>query len=147
MRFLGKFFCSWQRSLFLLVVGLMAYYPVSALLSEKIDRSDVQQFEDLTDSQSQGVEVMKYLLNREVNEHLWTSNLPYFFSASCLDNMPNFQVGILRSLAEVAEILHTLFCIFNTTLLFRELHKNGDFIGIYRTSLHLTRQRLHRLII
>ena len=105
MSFLKKLFGSWQKILLLVVVLIIAYYPLAALFSEKMDRSYGQKFEALTGEQSQGIEVMAYLVDREVNEHLWVSNLPYFFPASCLDNMPNFQKGIFDVLADVARVL------------------------------------------
>lgn len=102
MKFFGK---NWQKILLLAIVGIFAYYPVSVFFSEEIDRSETVKFDNLVEEQSQGVEVMCFLLNREINEHLWVPNLPYFFPASCLDNMPNFQMGILQALAVVAEVL------------------------------------------
>lgn len=102
MKFFGK---NWQKILLLAVVGILAYYPVSVFFSEEIDRSETIKFDNLVEEQSQGVEMMSFLLNREINEHLWVPNLPYFFPASCLDNMPNFQMGILQALVVVAEVL------------------------------------------
>ena len=102
MKFFG---ITWQKVLLLAVIAVLAYYPVSVFFSEEIDRSETIKFDNLAEEQSQGVEMMSFLINREINEHLWVPNLPYFFPASCLDNMPNFQMGILQALAIVAEVL------------------------------------------
>ena len=37
------------------------------------------------------------LIDREVNEHGWTPNDPLFYPTAPLDNMPNFQIGMMRA--------------------------------------------------
>ena len=39
------------------------------------------------------------LIKREIDDHMFTPNLPFFFPASVLDNMPSYQKGIIESLA------------------------------------------------
>lgn len=103
---LKKAFDTWPKA-FVGTIVLIAflYYPVGGLMSEKIDRTADYDFSALPAEQSQGVEMAAYLINREVNEHIWAPNLPFFFPASSLDNMPNFQTGIMRGLADVVRAM------------------------------------------
>lgn len=85
------------------IVGfLLLYYPLGALLTEKIDRDTSLEINASTPKQSQTVEAMSYLINSEVNDKIWTPNLPFFFPASILDNMPNYQLGLMNGLSKFA---------------------------------------------
>jgi hypothetical protein len=42
------------------------------------------------------------LIDREINDHRWVANDPFFMPASLLDNMPNFQQGIVAALSRFA---------------------------------------------
>ena len=48
--------------------------------------------------ESRAVAVAADLVNREVDVHTWTPMLPFFTPAGILDNMPNFQRGIMAAL-------------------------------------------------
>ena len=50
---------------------------------------------------------MQHLLKREVDEHIWTPNLPLVFPAFALDNMPNFQTGIVRAIRDNIKTINT----------------------------------------
>lgn len=55
---------------------------------------------DQTDGKrSQTVDMVIYLLDREVNQHNWTPNDPFFLPGAWIDNTPNYQRGILSALA------------------------------------------------
>lgn len=94
-RFLG-----WGALLLFLL--LLLYYPLGAWWVENID--DDPNFAAATkDAQtnpasSRAVDVAIALIDREVNQHRWVSNDPFFLPGSILDNMPNFQQGILQAL-------------------------------------------------
>jgi len=83
------------------IVGLLLlYYPLGAFLSHKIDRNtDIEITNDIP-NQSQTIEMISYIINREVNNQIWTPSLPFFFPASILDNMPNFQLGIINGVSK-----------------------------------------------
>ena len=99
-------FNSWPKAFIgVLVVLIVAYYPFGAKISEKIDRTADYDFSVIAESQSQAVQAAAFLIDREVNQHLWTGNLPFFFPAYCLDNMPNFQTGIIKALAPIIKTL------------------------------------------
>jgi hypothetical protein len=48
---------------------------------------------------SQAVAMMAALIDREVNDNSWVANDPFFQPGVMLDNMPNFQTGIMSALA------------------------------------------------
>lgn len=105
-RGIKKIFDTWPKAFIGTVILLMAaYYPVGAVLSEKIDRTADYDFSYLPAEQSQAVEMAAYLVSREVNEHIWAANLPFFFPASSLDNMPNFQTGMMKGLSDVVKAM------------------------------------------
>ena len=105
-RGIKKIFDTWPKAFIgTVVLAVVLYYPAGGLLSEKVDRTPDYDFSSLPAEQSQGVEMAAYLINREVNEHIWTANLPFFFPASSLDNMPNFQTGIMRGLADIVKVM------------------------------------------
>lgn len=81
-------------------VFLLLYYPLGALLTDKIDRDTSLEITVGSSKQSQTVETISFLINREVNDKIWTPNLPFFFPASILDNMPNYQLGIINGLSK-----------------------------------------------
>lgn len=66
---------------------VLSYYPLGGLLSENIDRTPDYNLTRESEQQSLTVETMRFLINREVNENLWTANLPPFslpiFSTTC----------------------------------------------------------------
>jgi hypothetical protein len=49
------------------------------------------------DNGSAAVAMAAGLIDREVNVHGWTPNDPFFLPTSVLDNMPNFQKGVIRA--------------------------------------------------
>lgn len=79
-----------------LVLALL-YYPVGALWVEEID-DNVPTIPAPSNGGSAAVNVAIELLNRELNQHRWVSNDPFFFPGALLDNMPNFQQGIIQAI-------------------------------------------------
>ncbi len=94
-----SFFNSWSQVLGVLILGFVClYYPLGGYIVNKIDTSSDFEFKN-NPEQSATVEVMSYLIKREVNDNLWTPNLPFIFPSYFLDNMPNFQLGIISALS------------------------------------------------
>jgi len=56
----------------------------------------------LKPGESRAVAAAIALLDREVNEHGWVANNPFFMPSALLDNMPNFQKGVVAALARFA---------------------------------------------
>lgn len=88
------------------VFGLVfvLYYGVGGFLISTID--DDQAFrpspQDLPPNGSVTVAMMSGLMNRELNEHSWTADDPWFFPTALLDNMPAYQRGIRQMTLQVA---------------------------------------------
>jgi len=98
----------WRRyfkpGLIALAAVLILYYPVGMLLVHRID--DNPDFaltaDDLPAGGSRTVAMMAALIDREVNQHRWVASDPFFMPGAALDNMPNFQEGIMAALGRVA---------------------------------------------
>jgi hypothetical protein len=48
---------------------------------------------------SQAVAIAADLIDREINTHRWVANDPFFLPGSLLDNMPEFQQGIVAAIS------------------------------------------------
>ena len=83
------------------LVLLLLYYPIGMMLTHEID--DDLTFRpaanDQTDGGSKAVDMLTALIDREVDAKRWTANDPFFLPSSQLDNMPNFQQGVIAALA------------------------------------------------
>lgn len=95
-------FNSWPKAVIgALVLAVLLYYPLGGALVEKIDR-DTNYVQSAETKSSSTISIMNQLVNREVNQHSWTANLPLFFPSYFLDNMPNYQMGMVEAIAVVA---------------------------------------------
>lgn len=89
------------------VVLAALYYPIGMILTHTID--DNPDFGLVAGADgalaapqtggSESVRLAVELLRREVDTHSWTPNDPFFFPTAALDNMPNFQQGIVYALS------------------------------------------------
>lgn len=107
--FAGKiclFITSWWHVLLLsLLVFIFLYYPLGGLIINKVDKTSDYEINNSNLQQSATVEMTSFLINREVNQNLWTPNLPFFFPSYLLDNMPNFQLGMVAGLSTVTNAM------------------------------------------
>ena len=89
---------SWR----ILLVLLLLYYPVGGWIAQNID--DDPQFAppNVAAGQSHSVAMAVAIIDREVNVHSWTPMLPFFLPAGILDNMPNFQRGMMTAVGRFA---------------------------------------------
>lgn len=91
-----------KRGLIALAIIVLFYYPIGMLMVNNVD--DNPDFTPIGEnaakpSGSQAVAMMTGLIDREVNDHSWVANDPFFQPGVMLDNMPNFQTGIMSALA------------------------------------------------
>ncbi len=101
IRFFKKQITSWPKlglSIFFLLFVL--YYPLGAFMTDSIDTDTAYEAQTI-EHQSATVSAAAYLIKREINNKIWTPNLPFFFPASVLDNMPAFQEGLMSGIATV----------------------------------------------
>ncbi|TQV80974.1 DUF2333 family protein [Denitrobaculum tricleocarpae] len=80
---------------------LLVFYPVGMMLNHQIN-DDVDfnlAEEELTPGGSRAVAMSIALIEREVEETGWVANKPFPFPSSLLDNMPNFQIGLMYAMS------------------------------------------------
>jgi hypothetical protein len=87
-----------------IVVVLLLYYPIGMVLTHKIDDDINYQIPQalLVKDGSRSVAMAAALIDREVVQNRWVANDPFFMAPSALDNMPNFQQGVVSALARFA---------------------------------------------
>ena len=87
------------KKLFLgLFVLMLLYYPVGMFLTHKVDSNPDFGTQDISQG-SNAVAVSIALIDREVNQNSWVSNDPFFKPGYFLDNMSNYQTGIISAIA------------------------------------------------
>ncbi len=79
---------------------MLLYYPIGMMWAHTID-DDPGYFADTVvgPQESRAIAMAAALIDREVEGHGWTANDPFFLPSGALDNMPNFQQGIMSGLA------------------------------------------------
>lgn len=82
----------------------LLYYPIGMAVTHTIN--DDTAFTPPESMQaaggSQAVAMAAALVDREINETVWAANKPWLFPAAALDNMPNFQVGLVYAVSRFA---------------------------------------------
>lgn len=89
------------------LLGLAAlYYPIGMAFMHRIDDdtsfaapADMQ---DLSPQSSRAVAAIIQLIQREVEDNRWAANDPFFLPSAALDNMPNYQMGMISALSRFA---------------------------------------------
>ncbi len=94
----------WRSVLAIFVAIVLLYYPIGMIVSSKID--DDLSFAVATSTVprdgSAAVAIAAALVDREVNRNGWVANDPFFLPSGALDNMPNFQQGIVDAVSTFA---------------------------------------------
>lgn len=83
------------------VIALLLYYPVGMAWIHTIDDNPDFTAQNVAPGESHTVALMAALIQREVSQHRWTPNDPFFIPSWALDNMPNFQLGIVAALSRI----------------------------------------------
>lgn len=92
-------FITQSRTLFLAVLALwflLIYFGLGALMISRVDDNPAfrPSEADLPPGGSVAVAMTSALIDREVNEHGWVPDDPWFYPSALLDNMPAYQRGI-----------------------------------------------------
>jgi hypothetical protein len=89
------------KALGVVVALLLLYYPLGMIWVHRIDADPgfSPPADALAPGKSRSVAMAQALVDREVNRHRWTANDPFFLPAAALDNMPNFQQGIVAAVS------------------------------------------------
>jgi hypothetical protein len=90
------------RLLLALLILVLLYYPIGMFWVHRIDDDTSFQSGEVPAGASRAVAIAAALIGREVNSHEWVANDPFFLPGWALDNMPNFQQGIVGALSRFA---------------------------------------------
>ena len=88
-----------------LVLFVVLYYVVGAAWVHRIDDDPSFAPADVPPGGSRAVAVAAALVEREIDLHSWTANDPFFLPGAVLDNMPNYQQGIIYALSRFGNAL------------------------------------------
>ena len=81
---------------------LLMYYGLGGMIVENIDVKNEYKPHTEPLLGMETAESMSFLLKRELDDKMWTPNIPIIFPAYVLDNMPNFQIGMVRAVRDIA---------------------------------------------
>jgi hypothetical protein len=87
------------RATLVLLLVLLVIYPLLAWLSSTVDDDPGFAPSAVRPHMSHAVAAAAALLDREVNGHGWAPNTSWFSPRALLDNMPNYQRGVVAALA------------------------------------------------
>ncbi len=91
----------WRIALTIFFAVTFLYYPIGGWL---INDTSTPSFQPQnSENNSSGISSLFYLINQETHHKIWTPNLPILFPSYILDNMPNFQLGVISSVSKTAK--------------------------------------------
>lgn len=92
---------NWRKILLGIFLLLIGYYLIGMIWIHNVDDDLAFQpaEENIVKGGSVAVSMAAGLIDREINENRWTANDPFFMPAALMDNMPNYQQGIVSALA------------------------------------------------
>ena len=120
----------WNWTWRIVVLALVLYYPVGALIVHSID--DDPQFtpRNVAPGESRAVAAAAQLVTREVDVNTWTPMMPFFMPAGILDNMPNYQRGIMAALGRFStELMDQVGRVRGTSQVDRDLEQARGFLN------------------
>ncbi len=92
---------TWRRGIFGALIVAVLYYFIGFLLVYKID--DDPNFaldqNEILDGQARSVAMASAVVRREIEEHGWVSNDPFFMPSVLNENMRHYQQGIVQAAA------------------------------------------------
>lgn len=92
----------WGRVVLVIVLLPVIYYVGGGLWLHRIDDRPDFEPKNVQPGESRAVAMAAALVTREVDDHHWTPMDPFFLPGAWLDNMPNYQAGIMKALARFA---------------------------------------------
>ncbi|MDO4161591.1 MAG: DUF2333 family protein [Pseudomonadota bacterium] len=91
---------SWKFVLSAVFCFLFVYYILGSLWVEDINVTPAYTLPKEKSDKLEMANTMSFLIDREIDSKMWTPNLPFVFPAYILDNMPNFQIGVISSVRD-----------------------------------------------
>ena len=86
----------------LLIVAIVAYYLIGMALTHRISDDVDLAVSDTPPGASRSVQMAADLIYRETEQNSWVANNPFFLPGYMLDNMPNFQQGVINAISRFA---------------------------------------------
>lgn len=87
-----------RNGLLAMAIGSALYWGGGALLLHRVDDDLSYRPASLPTGGSSAVAMAAGLIEREVDAHAWTPNDPWFAPNALLDNMTNYQQGMLKAI-------------------------------------------------
>jgi len=96
-----RFRLPWKPVVLALLVLIVVGLPVGMLATHKIDNDPAFAVNEaeMRPAESRAIAMATALIDREVNQNRWVANDPWFLPGHWLDNMPNFQMGMLAAIS------------------------------------------------
>ena len=85
-----------------ILLAFLLYYPVGAWRVHVIDDDPSFGAAGAAAGQSKAVAEAALLIRREIDQHAWTPNKPFFMPAAILRSMPSFQKGVIAMICRFA---------------------------------------------
>lgn len=80
-----------------LLLGIVVNYGIIGSMTYKINANPELLSVSVPENGSAAVATAVALLDRELHVHGWTPNDPWIAPSAVLDNMPNFQIGVVKA--------------------------------------------------
>lgn len=93
-----------KRSAIVLLLLAAIYYPAGFIMFHTVDDDlgFAERAKATEPGRSHAVAIMANLLDREVRGNGWVANDPWFYPTAFMDNMPNYQQGMISALGRFA---------------------------------------------
>jgi len=112
------------RSLGVLVLLVLLYYGAGAAIINKIDADPDFAPPTVAEGSSNAIAAAAAMVSREVDQNGWTANDPFFMPSVILDNMPNYQQGILKAVSRFSvEMMDHIGRIRGTSQIDKDLER------------------------
>lgn len=98
----GRFGKLFLRGAGILGVIALLYYPIGMAVVHTVDDDVSFGLDQGPVAGSRSVDIAAKLIERETISHPWVANDPWFLPGAALDNMPNFQQGVIYALSRFA---------------------------------------------
>ena len=91
----------WKPVVIAILVLIVIGMPAGMLITHEIDNDPAFTVNEaeMRPAESRAIAMSAALIDREVNQNRWVANDPWFLPGHWLDNMPNFQMGMLAAIS------------------------------------------------
>ena len=122
--------CVWRWTWRIVLVALVLWFPIGALIVENIDADPQFAPRNVAPGESRAVAAAADLITREVDEKTWAPMMPVFMPAGILDNMPNFQRGIIAAVGRFStELMDQVGRVRGTSQVDRDLEQARGYLN------------------